>query len=122
MKYLWNNKVSELIARKTIHFKKKIGGLNLIESEAHNYAMRIKHLLTLKQKHKPPPWKFLATYWLSVDIHNYSKEYQFLMDNNRTKTLTKEKPFYYHHIINYIKNYNKDITKTKIEKNLYTRK
>ena len=46
-KYLWNNKSSELIARKTIFLKKQLGGLNLIESEAHNYAMRITHLLLL---------------------------------------------------------------------------
>ena len=114
-KYLWNNKISEPIARKTIHLNKKLGGLNLIESEAHKYAMRIKHLLSLKQKHKPPPWKCLATYWLSIDIHKYSKEYQFLMSNNRSKTLATEKPFYYHDLIKYIKNYNYDITKTRNE-------
>ena len=42
-KYLWTNKKSEPIARKTIHLNKKLGSLNLIESEADNYAMRIKH-------------------------------------------------------------------------------
>ena len=31
------------MGRKTIHLKQKLGELNLIESEAHNYAMRIKH-------------------------------------------------------------------------------
>ena len=49
-KYLWNNKATEPIARKTIDLKQKLGGLNLIEPEAHNYAMRIKHLLTLIKK------------------------------------------------------------------------
>ena len=52
-KYLWNNKKTEPIARKTTHLKQKFGELNLIESEAHNYAMRIKYLLTLKQKKTP---------------------------------------------------------------------
>ena len=108
-------KISEPIARKTIHLNKKLGGLNLIETETHNYAMRIKHLLSLKQKRKPPPWKCLATYWLSIDIHKYSKEYQFLMSNNRSTTLATEKPFYYNDLIQYIKNYNYDITKTRNE-------
>ena len=46
-KYLWNNKATKPIARKTINLKQKLGELNLIEPEAHNYPMRIKHLLTL---------------------------------------------------------------------------
>ena len=29
-----------------------------------------------------PPWKNLTTYWLTTDIYNYSKEFQFLMNNN----------------------------------------
>ena len=53
-KYLWSNKTAEPIARKTIHLKQKSGGLNLLEPEAHNYAMRIKHLMTLNQKENPP--------------------------------------------------------------------
>ena len=73
--------------------------------------MRIKHLLTLKQKHKPPPWKNLAIYWLSIDIHNYSKDFQFLMDNNRIKSINNKKPYYYQDIINYIKYDNKDVKK-----------
>ena len=51
--YIWKNKTSEPIARKTIYLNKK-GGLKLLEPETHNYAMRIKHLLTLKQKDNPP--------------------------------------------------------------------
>ena len=47
-KYLWNNKTAEPTAWKIIHLKQKLGGLNLIEPEAHNYAMRI------KQKKRPP--------------------------------------------------------------------
>ena len=46
-KYLWNNKATKPIARKTINLKQKLSELNLIEPEAHNYPMRIKHLLTL---------------------------------------------------------------------------
>ena len=52
--YLWKNKTTELIARKKIHLKQIFGGLNLKEPEAHNFAMRIKHLLTLKQKKNTP--------------------------------------------------------------------
>ena len=37
------------------------------------------------------------------------------MENNRTKRLSSKNPFYYQDIINYIKNQNNDITKTKIE-------
>ena len=69
-------KKTEPIARKTIHRKQKFEGLNLIEPEAHNYAMRINDLLTLKQK-KTTSWKNLATYRLTIDIHNYTKEYIF---------------------------------------------
>ena len=112
-KYLWNNKATEPIARKTIHLKQKLGGLNLIEPEAHNYAMRIKHLLTLNQKENPPSWKNLVTYWLAIDIQNYTKDYKFLMNNSRTKILTGNKPFYYKGIANYIKNQNKNISKMK---------
>ena len=42
-KYLWNNSNSEPITRKTMFLKKKFGGLNLIEPEAHNFTMQIKH-------------------------------------------------------------------------------
>ena len=65
--------------------------------------MRIKHLLTLKQKNNPLTWKNLATYWLTIDIYNYSKEYNFLMENNRTKIVNSKKPFYYHDIITILK-------------------
>ena len=37
------------------------------------------------------------------------------MKNNRTKTISGRKLFYYHNIINYIKNHNKSITKTTTE-------
>ena len=46
---MWNSKISKPIARKTIYLKQKLGGLNLIEPEAHNYAMRIKHFKTKSQ-------------------------------------------------------------------------
>ena len=36
LKYLWNNKISKPIPRKTIHLNRNCDGLNLIESEAHN--------------------------------------------------------------------------------------
>ena len=114
-KYLWSNKPAEPIARKTIHLKQKSGGLNLIEPEAHNYAMRIKHLMTLNQKEKPPPWKNLATYWLTSDIPNYTKEFNFLVNNNRTKTINGKKPFYYKDITDYIETQNKKITQIKPE-------
>ena len=47
--YLWQNKTAEPIARKTLFLPKNNGGINIKEPEAHNMAMRIKHLLTLKQ-------------------------------------------------------------------------
>ena len=71
--------------------------------------MRIKHILQLKQTHKTPPWKNLATYYLAIDIPNFSKDFRFLMDNNGTKTINGKKPYYYQDIIYYIKNENKDI-------------
>ena len=108
-KYIWNNKEQEPIARKTIFLNKKLGGINLLEPQAHNIAMRIKHLLTLKQKEKTSPWKNLATYWLAADIYNFAKDYKFLMDNSRTKTITNKKPYYYQDIIYYITNENKGI-------------
>ena len=60
--YLWQNKKPETIARKTLFLPKKKGGLNIKEPEAHNYSMRIKRLLTLKQKEHKPPWMQLAIY------------------------------------------------------------
>ena len=113
-KYLWSNKTAEPIARKTIHLKQKSGVLNLLEPEAHNYAMRIKHLMTLNKKENPPPCKNLATYWLT-DIHNYAKQFNFLINNNRTKTIHGKKPFYYKDTTDYVKSQNKKITQIKPE-------
>ena len=75
--------------------------------------MRIKHLLQLKQKEKNPYWKNIATYWLAIDLFNFSQEYLFLMDNHRTKTISNIKPYYYKDIIYYIKNENEEIQRTK---------
>ena len=84
--------------------------------------MRIKHLLSLKQKEKPPSWKNLATYWLTMDIHNYTKEYNFSMNNNRTKTRNRKNPFYCNDIINYIKNQNQNIPKIEPETKIMYKK
>ena len=77
--------------------------------------MRIKHLMTLNKKENPPPCKNLATYWLTSDIHNYAKQFNFLINNNRTKTIHGQKPFYYKDTIDYIKSQNKKITQIKPE-------
>ena len=87
--YIWNNK-QEPMARKTIFLNKKLGGLNLLEPQAHNFAMRIKHLLQLN-KNKSSLWKNIATYWLAIDLHNYSQDFKFLMDNDRIKTTNNKK-------------------------------
>ena len=44
------------------------------------------------------------------------------MDNRRAKALNNKNPFYYQDIINYIKNYNEDIKKTKAETKAIYRK
>ena len=49
--YIWRNK-QEPIARKTIFLSKRLGDLYLLEPQAHNIAMRIKHLIQLKQKQR----------------------------------------------------------------------
>ena len=92
--YLWHNKKPELIARKTLFLPKCKGGLNIKEPEVHNYSMRIKHLLTLRQKEHKPPWMQIATYWLAKEIYNYNKDCYHLKNNNILKT-TKAVPFYY---------------------------
>ena len=74
--YIWKNK-QEAISRKTLFLNKKLGGLNLLEPQAHNIAMRIKHILQIEQTQKTPPWKNLARYWLAIDIHNFSKDFRF---------------------------------------------
>ena len=76
--YLWQNKTPEPIARKTLFLPKNKGGLNIKEPEAHNMAMRIKHLLTLKHSKDQPPWIHIAVYWLGKDIYNYNKEFHHL--------------------------------------------
>ena len=116
---IWSNQPAEPIATKTIHLKQKLGGLNLLEPKAHYYAMRIKHLMALNQKENPLPWKNLATYWPTADIHNYTKEFDFLMNNTRIKTINGKKPFYYKDIIDYIKNNNKNIIEIKSEIKTY---
>ena len=71
--------------------------------------------MTLKQKENPPSLKNLATYWLTTDIHKYTKEFHFLMKNNKIKTINAKKPFYYKDIIDYIKNHNENIPNIKTE-------
>ena len=90
--------------------------------------MRIKHLLTLKQKENKPPWMQIAIYWLSKDIYNYNKNYNHLKHNNIIKT-NKIAPFYYRELIYYIKtqkpklpdikNETKDIYQKILEKGSY---
>ena len=113
--YICQNRNVEPISRKTLFLKKEQGGLNIKETEAHNLAMRLKHLLNLKQHPKQPPWMYLATYWLAKDIYNYSKEFHNLRNNNRAKTTNKESPFYYKDLVQYIKYQNTNITKLKNE-------
>ena len=60
--YLWQNKTSEPIARKTLFLPRSKGGLNIKQSETHNISKRIKHLLTLKQQQNQPPWMCIAIY------------------------------------------------------------
>ena len=108
--YIWKNK-QKPIARKTIFLSKNLGGSNLLEPKAHNIAMRIKHLLQLKQKEKTPPWMNIATYWLAIDLFNFSQDYLSLMINTSAKTINNTKLYYYKDIIYYIKNENKEIKK-----------
>ena len=103
-KYIWKNK-QEQIARKTIFLPKNLGGLNLLEPQAHNMAMRIKHMLQLKQSNNMPTWKNIAAYWLALDLYKISKNYHFLMSNNRVKTNTKHRKNKYHQELNDIENY-----------------
>lgn len=77
--------------------------------------MRLKHLLNLKQKQEQPPWMHLATYWLAKDIYNYSKDFHYLKNNNRTKTTNMNARFYYKDLVQYIKDQNPNITKLKNE-------
>ena len=42
---------------------KNKGSLNRKESEAHNLAIRIKHLLTLKQTKDQPSWMHIAIHY-----------------------------------------------------------
>ena len=95
--------------------------MNLLEPQADNIAMRIKHILQIQQKTNTPTWENIATYWLTLDLNKISKRYQFLMSNNRIKTINRNKPFYYNNIIYYIKNENTKIQKIQnpTTKNIY---
>ena len=122
--YLWQNKTREPIASKTLFLPKNKGDLNIKEPETHNLAIRIKHLLTLKQTKDQPPWMHIATYWLGKCIYNY-KEFYHLKGNNITK-INKMPPLYYRDLVHYIKIQNPNIpnlqNKTKIIYKKYTRK
>ena len=112
--YLWQNKTPEPIARKTLFLPKNQGRLNIKEPEAHNLAMRIKHLISLKQTKNQPPWMHITIYWLGKDIYNYNKEFFHLKGNNIIKT-NKMPPFHYRDLIHYIKTQNSNLqNKTKI--------
>ena len=78
-------------------------------------------MLQLKQSDNIPTWKNIAAYWLALDLHKISKNYHFLMSNNRGKTINDNKPFYYKDIIYYIKNENTKIQKIQnpTTKNIY---
>ena len=106
--YLWQNKTPQPIARKALFLPKNKGGLNIKEPEAHNLAMRIKHLTSLKQTKNQTPWMHIANYWLGKDIYNYNKEFYHLKGNNIIKT-NKIAPFYYRDLIHYIKTQNSNI-------------
>ena len=95
--------------------------MNLLEPQADNIAKRIKHILQIQQKTNTPTWENIATYWLTLDLNKISKRYQFLMSNNRIKTINRNKPFYYNNIIYYIKNENTKIQKIQnpTTKNIY---
>ena len=110
--YLWHNKKLEPIARKTLFLPKKKGGLNIKEPEGHTYSMRIKHLLTLKQKEHKPTWMQIATYWLAKEIYNYNKDYHHLQNNNILKAI-KSVPFYYRDLTYDIKTQNLQIPNVK---------
>ena len=103
---IWQNKNQELIVRKTLFLKKEHGGLIINETEAHNLSMSLKDLLNFKKSEKELPLMYLATYWLAKDIYNYSKDFQYLENNNRAKTTNKEAPFYYKNLIHYVKKQN----------------
>ena len=66
--------------------------MNLLEPQADNIAMRIKHILQIQQKTNTPTWENIATYWLTLDLNKISKRYQFLMSNNRINQLTGINP------------------------------
>ena len=70
--------------------------------------MRVKHLLTLKQKKDQPSWLHIATYWLGKDIYNFNREFHHLKRNNITKTSTIP-PLYYSDLIHCIKTQNLNI-------------
>ena len=107
--YLWQNKTSEPIARKTLFLPKHKGGLNIKEPETHNLLMRIKSLLT--QRENQSPWMHIAIYWLGKDVYNYNKEFYHLK-NNIIKT-NKMAPFYYRDLVYYIKAQNQNIPNKK---------
>lgn len=56
---------------------------------------------------------YLATYWLAKDIYNYSKDFHYLKNNNRTKTTNKDAPFCHKDLVQYIKEQNPNLIKLK---------
>ena len=62
-------------------------------------------MLQLKQSNNMPTWKNIAAYWLALDLYKISKNYHFLMSNNRVKTNTKHRKNKYHQELNDIENY-----------------
>ena len=72
--------------------KEEKEGINIKELETHNYSLRIKHPFSLKQEQKPPPWNYLATYWLAKDISNFSPKFHYLKNNDRVKATNPKTP------------------------------
>ena len=86
----------EPIARKAVFLPNEYSGLNLKEPETHNIAMRIRHILTLKEQQQTSTWTYLATYWLAKDLYNLSPKYTYLKNNNNVKALNPKIRFYYY--------------------------
>ena len=109
LKFLWNNKNPEPIARETLFLPRERGGLGILVPSIESQALRIKYLLKLGKENNSNIWTYLGRYWVASKIHNFTPEWNFPKKNNYPKNYDPYIPTNYKDIIKLTKTYIKEV-------------
>ena len=93
-KYIWYYDNIEPISRKTYLPKEK--GIGILCPNIHNIAMRIKHIMNLKDPGNLDTWTALTTYYISPKLYNLHNDFSHLKQNSIIKTEHPQVQFYFY--------------------------